>query len=178
MRQQSNGKCSSNDILKMKEVKIILFGSKYSSSFTPQVKQGRNFSQNSSRKSISRNTTHRQSLHLQIVLTGESWKVKTRSEKANNHKTEWKLGCQRYKWKFCLRILQKFWIVRRVVSSCNGPVALLNGAKFNWMHLSKGRFHSAINRGLCCDLLTWCYFAVSFESSVNAFIWEIRNFPF
>jgi len=37
---------------------------KYSSNFTPQVKQARNQWQIFNRKSISRNTTHRQSLHF------------------------------------------------------------------------------------------------------------------
>jgi len=36
----------------------------YSSNFTPQVKKARNQSQIFNRKSISRNTTHRQSYHL------------------------------------------------------------------------------------------------------------------
>ena len=40
------------------------------------------------RKSISRNTTHRQSYHLQAMLTGvKRWKASTRSEKVNNLKT-------------------------------------------------------------------------------------------
>jgi len=46
----------------------------FSSSITPQVKQARNQPQNFNRKSILRNTTHRQSLHLQTVLTGETLK--------------------------------------------------------------------------------------------------------
>ena len=41
---------------------------------TPQLKQARNLSQFFDRKSISRNTTHRQSLHLQAMLTGETLK--------------------------------------------------------------------------------------------------------
>ena len=50
-----------------------------SSSFTPQVKQARNQWQNFIRKSISRNTTHRQSYHLQAMLTGvKRSKAKTR----------------------------------------------------------------------------------------------------
>jgi len=40
------------------------------SNITPQVKEARNQSQNLNRKSISRNTTHRQSYHLQAMLTG------------------------------------------------------------------------------------------------------------
>jgi len=57
----------------------------YSSNFTPQVKEARNQSQIFNRKSISRNTTHRQSYHLQAVLTGvKRWKANTRLEKANN----------------------------------------------------------------------------------------------
>jgi len=59
----------------------------YSSNFTTQVKVVRNQLQNFNRKSISRNTMHRQSYHLQAMLTGvKRWKAKTRSEKANNLK--------------------------------------------------------------------------------------------
>jgi len=43
-----------------------------SSNFTPQVKEARNQSQIFNRKSTSRNITHRQSYHLQIILTGET----------------------------------------------------------------------------------------------------------
>jgi len=46
----------------------------YSITFTPQVKQERNQSQVFNRKSISHNATHRQSLHLQAMLTGEMLK--------------------------------------------------------------------------------------------------------
>jgi len=42
----------------------------YSSNFTPWVKEARNRSQIFHRKSISRNTTHRQSYHLQAMQTG------------------------------------------------------------------------------------------------------------
>ena len=42
----------------------------YSSNFTPQVKEACNQSQICNRKSISRNTTHRQFYHLQAMLTG------------------------------------------------------------------------------------------------------------
>jgi len=38
------------------------------------VKQSKNQSQIFNRKSISRNTTHRQCLHLQAMLTGETLK--------------------------------------------------------------------------------------------------------
>jgi len=41
-----------------------------SCNFTPQVKEARNQSQIFNRKSISRNTTRRQSYHLQAMLTG------------------------------------------------------------------------------------------------------------
>ena len=55
--------------------------------FTPQVKEARNQSQIFNRKSISRNTTHRQSYHLQAVLTGvKRRKANRRSEKVNNLK--------------------------------------------------------------------------------------------
>jgi len=40
------------------------------SNFTPQVKEARNQSQIFNKRSISRNTTHRQSYHLQAMLTG------------------------------------------------------------------------------------------------------------
>jgi len=54
----------------------------YSSNFTPQVKEARNQSQIFNRKSISRNTTHRQSYHLQAMLTGvKRKKANTSSEK-------------------------------------------------------------------------------------------------
>jgi len=43
----------------------------FSSNFTPQVKEARNQSQIVNKKSISRNTTHRQSLNLQAMLRGE-----------------------------------------------------------------------------------------------------------
>jgi len=63
----------------------------YSSNFTPQVKDARNQSQIFNRKSISRDTTHRQSYHLQVMLTGViRRKAKTRSEKVNNLKTAMK----------------------------------------------------------------------------------------
>jgi len=45
-----------------------------SSNFPPQVKEGRNQSQIFNRKSTSRNITHRQSDHLQEILTGETLK--------------------------------------------------------------------------------------------------------
>jgi len=55
------------------------------------VKEARNQSQILNRKSISRNTTHRQSYHLQATLTGvKRWKAYTRSEKVNNLKTAMK----------------------------------------------------------------------------------------
>jgi len=55
------------------------------------VKEARNQSQIINRKSISRNTTHRQSNHLQAMLTGvKRWKTSTRSEKVNNLKTAMK----------------------------------------------------------------------------------------
>jgi len=57
----------------------------YPSNFTPQVKEARNQSQ------ISRNTSHRQSYHLQAMLTGvKRRKANTRSEKVNNLKTAMK----------------------------------------------------------------------------------------
>jgi len=50
--------------------------------FTPQVKEARNQSQISDRKFISLNITHRQSYHLQAMLTGvKRRKANTRSEK-------------------------------------------------------------------------------------------------
>ena len=53
-----------------------------SNNFTPHVKEARNQSQISDRKFISRNTTHRQSYHLQAMLTGvKRRKANTRSEK-------------------------------------------------------------------------------------------------
>jgi len=65
------------------------------SNFTPQVKEARNQSQILNRKSISRNTTHRQSYHLQAMLTGvKRRKAKTRSEKVNNLKTAMKKNAQ------------------------------------------------------------------------------------
>ena len=55
------------------------------------LKEARNQSQSFTRKSISRNTTHRQSYHLQAMLTGvKRWKAKAMSEKVNNHKTAMK----------------------------------------------------------------------------------------
>jgi len=63
----------------------------YSSNFTPQLKEARNQSQIFNKKSISRNTTHRQSCHLQAMLTGvKRRKANTSSEKINNHKTAMK----------------------------------------------------------------------------------------
>jgi len=60
----------------------------YSSNFTPQVKEARYQSQIFNRKSISRNNTHRQSYHLQAMLTGvKRRKANTSSEKVNNLKT-------------------------------------------------------------------------------------------
>jgi len=60
----------------------------YSSNFTPQVKEARYQSQIFNRKSISRNTTHCQSYHLQAMLTGvKHRKTNTRSQKVNNLKT-------------------------------------------------------------------------------------------
>jgi len=59
-----------------------------SSNFTPQVKEARNQSQIFNRKLNSRNTTHRQSYHLQAMLTGvKRRKANTSSEKVNNLKT-------------------------------------------------------------------------------------------
>jgi len=55
-----------------------------SSNFTPQVKEARNQSQIFNRKSISRSTTHRQSYHLQAMLTGvKRRKANISSEKVN-----------------------------------------------------------------------------------------------
>jgi len=49
------------------------------------VKEARNQSKIFNRKSISCKTTHRQSYHLQAVLTAvKRWKANTRSEKVNN----------------------------------------------------------------------------------------------
>jgi len=63
----------------------------YSSDFTPQVKEARNQSQIFNWKSISRNTTHRQSYHLQAMLTGvKRSKANTSSEKVNNLKAAMK----------------------------------------------------------------------------------------
>ena len=60
----------------------------YSSNFSPQVKEARSQSHIFNRKSISRNTTHRQSYHLQEMLTGvKRRKANTSSEEANNLKT-------------------------------------------------------------------------------------------
>jgi len=57
------------------------------------VKEATNQSQSSTRKLISRNTTHRQPYHLQAMLTGvKHWKAKARSEKVNNLKTAMKKG--------------------------------------------------------------------------------------
>jgi len=62
-------------------------------SLAPQVKKARNQSQIFNRKS--HNTTHRQSYHLQAMLTGlKCWKAKIRSEKINNHKTAMKKTAQ------------------------------------------------------------------------------------
>jgi len=69
---------------------------KGSSNFTPQVKEARNQSQIFNRKSISRNTTHRQSYHLQAKLTGvKRWKANTTSDKVNHLKTA--IVCERVK---------------------------------------------------------------------------------
>jgi len=55
------------------------------------VKEARNQSQIFNRKSISRNTTHRQSYHLQAMLTGvKRRKANTSSKKVNNLKTAMK----------------------------------------------------------------------------------------
>jgi len=52
------------------------------------VKETRNQSQIFNRKSISRNTTHRQSYHLHAMLTGvKRRKANTSFEKINNPKT-------------------------------------------------------------------------------------------
>ena len=59
------------------------------------MKEARNESQILNRISISRNTTHRQSYHLQAMLTGvKRRKAKTRSEKVNNLKTAMKKNAQ------------------------------------------------------------------------------------
>ena len=51
--------------------------------------KARNLPQNFNMKSISRNTTLRQSYHLQAMLTGvKCWTDKTRAKKANNLKNE------------------------------------------------------------------------------------------
>jgi len=61
---------------------------KYTGNFTPHVKEARNQSQSFNWKSISRNTTHRQSYHLQAMLTGvKRRKADKRSERVNNLKT-------------------------------------------------------------------------------------------
>ena len=66
-----------------------------SSNFTPQGKEARNHSQIFNRKSISRNTTHRQSYHLQAMLTGvKRRKANTSSEIVNNLKTAMKKTAQ------------------------------------------------------------------------------------
>jgi len=55
------------------------------------VKEARNQSQIFNGKSISRNTTHRQSYHLRAMLTGvKHRKANRRSEKVNNLKTAMK----------------------------------------------------------------------------------------
>jgi len=55
------------------------------------VKDARNQSQILNRKSISHNITHRQSYHLQAVLTGvKRRRSNTSSEKVNNLKTAMK----------------------------------------------------------------------------------------
>jgi len=55
------------------------------------VKEARNQSQIFNRKSISHNTMHRQSYHLQAMLTGvKRRKASTSSEKVNNLKTAMK----------------------------------------------------------------------------------------
>jgi len=52
------------------------------------VKDARNQSQIFYRKSISRNTAHRQPLHMQEMLTGvKRWMSHARAEKVNNLKT-------------------------------------------------------------------------------------------
>jgi len=62
-----------------------------SSNFTPPVKEARNQSEFFNRKSISSNTTRRQSYHLQAMLTGvKRRKANTSSEKVNNLKTAMK----------------------------------------------------------------------------------------
>jgi len=60
---------------KLANAQCTLCNTVWASNFTPQVKQARNQSQIFNRKSISRNTTHRQSLHLfQTVLGNDSLK--------------------------------------------------------------------------------------------------------
>jgi len=57
------------------------------SNFTPQVKEARNQSQIFNRKSISLNTTYRQSYQLQAMLTGVKRRTaNTSPEKVNNLK--------------------------------------------------------------------------------------------
>jgi len=46
----------------------------HSSNYSPHVRQTRNIWENLNKKSISRNTTHLQSLILQAVLTDETLK--------------------------------------------------------------------------------------------------------
>jgi len=59
------------------------------------VKEARNQSQIFNRKSISRNTTHRQSYHLPAMLTAvKRRKANTSSEKVNNRKTAMKKLCR------------------------------------------------------------------------------------
>jgi len=59
------------------------------------VKEVRNQSQIFNRRSISRNTPHRQSYHLQAMLTGlKRRKVYTSSEKVNHLKTVMKKTAQ------------------------------------------------------------------------------------
>jgi len=53
----------------------------FTSNFTLQVKEARNQSQIFDRKSISRHTTHRQSYHLQAMLTGVKNNLKTAMKK-------------------------------------------------------------------------------------------------
>jgi len=62
----------------------------YSSNVTPQVKEARNQSQIFNKKSISCNTMHRQSYHLQAITGVKCRKANTRSEKINNLKTAMK----------------------------------------------------------------------------------------
>jgi len=54
-----------------------------------------------------------------------------------------KLGCHRCKCKFCLRILQKFWIIRRVVSSFKpelGDLYTITG-RMNCAFIAEGLQH-------------------------------------